>query len=95
MKVMSAVHARIHNSFRREFKLLSRIIRDSMDQYPYEMDVDPMMLSQDFDNRIDILPVSDPNATSFAQRMMQHRRDCRQQALHHRCMICESYTDVS
>ena len=42
-----------------------------MEQYPYEMDVDPMMLSQDFDNRIDILPVSDPNATSFAQRMMQ------------------------
>ena len=73
MKVMSAVHARIHNSFRREFKLLSRIIRDSMEQYPYEMDVDPMMLSQDFDNRIDILPVSDPNATSFAQRMMQHQ----------------------
>ena len=73
MKVMSAVHARIHSSFRKEFKLLSRIIRDSMEQYPYELDVDPMMIQQDFDKRIDILPVSDPNATSFAQRMMQHQ----------------------
>ncbi len=73
MKVMSAVHARIHSSFRKEFKLLSRIIKDSMDQYPYELDVDPMMIQQDFDKRIDILPVSDPNATSFAQRMMQHQ----------------------
>lgn len=73
MKVMSAVHARIHNSFRREFKLLSRIIRDSLPEYPYDVGADPTIVKDDFDDRIDILPVSDPNATSFAQRMMQHQ----------------------
>ena len=73
MKVMSAVHARVHNSFRREFKLLSRIIKDTLPEYPYEVDADSQIARQDFDGRIDILPVSDPNATSFAQRMMQHQ----------------------
>ena len=73
MKVMSAVHARLHNSLRREFKLLSAIIRDTLPEYPYEIGEDPMIARADFDDRIDIIPVSDPNATSFAQRMMQHQ----------------------
>jgi len=73
MKVMSAVHARLHNSLRREFKLLAGIIRDTLTSYPYDVDEDPIILQQDFDDRIDIIPVSDPNATSFAQRMMQQQ----------------------
>jgi len=73
MKVMSAVHARLHTSFRREFKLLSRIIRDSLPEYPYETGKDSLIAKEDFDDRVDIIPVSDPNATSFAQRMMQHQ----------------------
>ena len=44
-----------------------------MPQYPYEVDGDSLIASEDFDDRVDIIPVSDPNATSFAQRMMQHQ----------------------
>lgn len=73
MKVMSAVHARLHNSLRRELKLLSEIIRDTMPQYPYDTGEDPLIAREDFDDRVDIIPVSDPNATSFAQRMMQQQ----------------------
>ena len=73
MKVMSAVHARLHASFRIEFKLLSNIIKTTLPQYPYEVDGDSLIASEDFDDRVDIIPVSDPNATSFAQRMMQHQ----------------------
>ncbi len=73
MKVMSAVHARLHNSLRREFKLLSSIIKESMPEYPYEVGEDPLIAGSDFDDRVDIIPVSDPNATSFAQRIMQQQ----------------------
>ena len=73
MKVMSAVHARLHASFRIEFKLLSNIIKTTLPQYPYEVDGDSLIASEDFGDRVDIIPVSDPNATSFAQRMMQHQ----------------------
>tara|TARA_A100001388_G_scaffold124454_1_gene91932 strand:+ start:310 stop:2649 length:2340 start_codon:yes stop_codon:yes gene_type:complete len=73
MKVMSAVHARLHNSLRREFKLLSSIIKESMPEYPYEVGEDPLIARSDFDERVDIIPVSDPNATSFAQRIMQQQ----------------------
>ena len=70
MKVMSAVHARLHSSLRRELKLLASIIGSSVESYPYEEEGSPL---EDFDERIDIIPVSDPNATSFAQRMMQQQ----------------------
>jgi hypothetical protein len=73
MKVMSAVHARLHNSLRREFKLLAAIIRDSLPEYPYEIDGDGLIARADFDDRVDIIPISDPNATSFAQRIMQQQ----------------------
>ena len=70
MKVMSAIHARLHASLKRELGLLSNIIKSSVEAYPYEENGD---LQQDFDERVDIIPVSDPNATSFAQRMMQQQ----------------------
>ena len=73
MKVMSAVHARLHASLRREFKLLANIIKDSLPEYPYEVGEDPLIARSDFDDRVDIIPVSDPNATSFAQRIMQQQ----------------------
>tara|TARA_Y100000356_G_scaffold135175_1_gene147001 strand:- start:742 stop:3114 length:2373 start_codon:yes stop_codon:yes gene_type:complete len=70
MKVMSAIHARLHSSLRRELMLLSDVISTAITEYPYESDGNPQ---EDFDKRVDIIPVSDPNATSFAQRMMQHQ----------------------
>ena len=70
MKVMSAIHARLHSSLRRELSLLSDVISTGVTEYPYDTDGN---ISQDFDKKIDIIPVSDPNATSFAQRMMQQQ----------------------
>ena len=73
MKVMSAVHARLHNSLRREFKLLANIIKDTLPAYPYDVGEDSLIARSDFDDRVDIIPVSDPNATSFAQRIMHQQ----------------------
>ena len=73
MKVMSAVQARLHASMRDELKLLSNLVRDYGPQaYPYLMDSE-IPVSEDFDDRIDIIPVSDPNAGTMAQRIMQYQ----------------------
>ena len=74
MKVMSAVQARLHASMRKEFDILVDIIKDFTDPaYPYEMDEDEYIKAEDFDERIDVLPVSDPNAATMAQRIMQYQ----------------------
>ena len=73
MKVMSGVQARIHASMKTELRLLSRIIRDYMpEDYAYEMDGDFSRID-DFDGRVDVIPVSDPNASTMAQRVMQYQ----------------------
>jgi hypothetical protein len=73
MKVMSAVQARVHASVGKELKILSNIVRDhGPETYPYELSEDPLV-SEDFDDRIDIIPVSDPNAGTMAQRIMQYQ----------------------
>jgi len=69
-KVMSAIHKRLYNAQKIEFKILARIFRDTTQQYPYEvMGVQPQAAAQDFDDRIDILPIADPNIFSMAQRV--------------------------
>jgi hypothetical protein len=73
MKVMSAVQARVHAAVSKELKILSELVRDyGPEVYPYEDD-DGQALPMDFDNRIDIIPVSDPNAGTMAQRIMQYQ----------------------
>ena len=73
MKVMSAVQARLHASMRDELKLLSNLVRDYGPQaYPYLLDSE-IPVSEDFDDRVDIIPVSDPNAGTMAQRIMQYQ----------------------
>ena len=73
MKVISAVHARIHYAMRMEFKLLSGLIRDYMDtDYEYEAE-ENVTREKDYDDRVDILPVSNPNASTMAQRIMQYQ----------------------
>ena len=71
-KVMSAIHKRMHYAQRREFKILARIISDSLpEQYPYMVaGGDKMVMKSDFDDRVDVLPVSDPNIFSMAQRII-------------------------
>ena len=73
-KVMSAVQARLHASMRKEFDILVGIVKDFTEPaYPYEMDEEEFIKASDFDNRVDILPVSDPNAATMAQRIMQYQ----------------------
>ena len=71
MRVMSAIHKRIHYAQRIEFKLLSRIFAESLPpMYPYEVQGDLQSLkASDFDERIDIIPVSDPTIFSMSQRV--------------------------
>ena len=74
MKVQSAIQARIHASLKQEYKILSTIVRDYTDpDYPYETDEGEGIKVEDFDDRIDVVPVSDPNASSMAQRIMQYQ----------------------
>jgi len=71
MKVMSAIHKRLHYSQKQEFRVLARIFKDNLPQeYPYDVEGgNRMVMSQDFDDRIDVVPVSDPNIFSMAQRV--------------------------
>ena len=73
MKVMSGVQARMHAAMKKELRLLSSIIRDYMpSEYAYEMDGD-FNRQEDFDSRVDVIPVSDPNAATMSQRIMQYQ----------------------
>ena len=73
MKVMSAVQARLHASMRTELRLLSNVVKDfGPQEYPYDED-GPALTREDFDDRVDIIPVSDPNAGTMAQRIMQYQ----------------------
>ena len=74
MKVMGAIQARLHASMRQELGILSGIIKDYMpDDYEYEVDGEAAIKGVDFDERIDVIPVSDPNAATMAQRIMQYQ----------------------
>ena len=73
MKVMSAVQARVHAAVSSELKILSEIVKDyGPGVYPYDLE-DGQVMVEDFDDRVDIIPVSDPNAGTMAQRIMQYQ----------------------
>ena len=71
MKVMSAIHKRLHYAQKTEFRLLARIFGENLpQQYPYEIaGAQQQIYAADFDGRVDVLPVSDPNIFSMAQRV--------------------------
>jgi hypothetical protein len=71
-RVMSGVHKRCYYAMRLEFKILARICGESLPpEYPYDVYGGPRQIkAADFDNRVDILPVADPNIMSMAQRVM-------------------------
>ena len=74
MKVQSAIQARIHASLKQEYKILAGVIRDyTSPDYPYETEEGEGIKLEDFDDRIDVVPVSDPNASTMAQRIMQYQ----------------------
>ena len=73
MKVMSRVQARLHAALKQELRILAKIIHDYMpEEYSYDMDGD-FNRTKDFDGRIDVIPVSDPNAATMSQRVMQYQ----------------------
>ena len=74
LKVMSAVQARVHYSMKQELKLLKSIIRDyTPDEYEYQPDVGNRFAKQsDYDN-CDVIPVSDPNAATMSQKVVQYQ----------------------
>jgi hypothetical protein len=74
LKVISAVQARIHYAMKQEFKLLKGIIRDyTPEEYSYEPESgEPNIKQSDYD-QVDVIPVSDPNASTMAQKVVQYQ----------------------
>jgi hypothetical protein len=74
LKVMSAVQARVHFALKQELQLLAGIIRDyTDDEYTYEPeDASPRAKKSDYGN-VEVLPVSDPNAATLSQRVVQYQ----------------------
>jgi hypothetical protein len=74
LKVMSAVQARIHYAMKQEFKLLKNIIRDyTPEEYSYEpVEGPPRAKQSDYDD-VDVIPVSDPNAATMSQKVVQYQ----------------------
>jgi hypothetical protein len=70
-RVMSAVHKRMHYAMRQEFKLMARVMHESLPQeYPFSVEGgDQAVMASDFDDRVDVIPVSNPNVFSQAQRI--------------------------
>ena len=70
-RVMSAIHKRCYNSMKKEFRLLSKVFQIYLPpMYPYAVyGADRIIKAADFDDRVDVIPVADPNIHSLAQRV--------------------------
>jgi hypothetical protein len=74
LKVMSAVQARVHYAFKQELRLLAIIIRDyTDDEYTFEPDEGRATAKKSDYSHVDIIPVSDPNAATMSQRVVQYQ----------------------
>jgi hypothetical protein len=71
-RVMSAVHKRVHYGMKQEFRILARVMSESLPQsYPYTVPGgDEHIMREDFDDRVAVMPVSNPNVFSQAQRIV-------------------------
>lgn len=70
-RVMSAIHKRMYYAQKQEFRMMARVFSESLPpMYPYQLvGVDAMIKQADFDDRVDVIPVADPNIFSMSQRM--------------------------
>lgn len=74
LKTMSAVQARVHNSMKQEFKLLAAIRRDhSAEDYEYDPESGDRSAKKSDYSLVEVIPVSDPNSATMAQRIMQYQ----------------------
>ncbi len=74
LKVMTAVQARVHNTLKREFKLLKELIRDYADpNYEYTPEYGNKKAKREDYDLVDLIPVSDPNAATLSQRVVQYQ----------------------
>ncbi len=74
LKVMTAVQARVHNTLKREFKLLKELIRDYTDDtYDYAPEYGTKKAKRSDYDLVDLIPVSDPNAATMSQRVVQYQ----------------------
>jgi hypothetical protein len=74
LKIMSAVQARIHYSMHEELRLLKGIIRDyTPEEYDYEPDTGDRQIKQSDYDHVDVIPVSDPNAATMSQKVVQYQ----------------------
>jgi len=74
LKIMSAVQARIHYAMHEEFRLLKGIIRDfTPDEYSYEPEEGTRRAKQSDYDQVDVVPVSDPNAATMSQKVVQYQ----------------------
>ena len=74
LKVMSAVQARIHYAMKQEFRLLKDIIRDyTPESYDYEPEEGTPRAKQSDYDQVDVIPVSDPNAATMSQKVVQYQ----------------------
>jgi hypothetical protein len=79
LKVMSAVQARLHASMHDEFRILRRVVKEIVKAAPgeqYEYDVEGgsrSIMASDFSDKVDVIPVSNPNAATMAQQLVQYQ----------------------
>lgn len=73
LKVMTAIQARIHKAMGDEMKIISDMVNEHYEEYPYDVGDEQASLQEDFSGKIDIIPVSDPNASTMAQKIMRHQ----------------------
>ena len=71
---MSAIQSRLHTAIKKELAILVNVIKDfGPPEYPYELDGEENNIEKDFDQRVDVIPVSNPNAATMGQRIMQYQ----------------------
>ena len=74
LKVLTAVQARVHNALKSELKLLKAVIRDyTSPDYSYEPEYGTPRAKQSDYDKVDVIPVSDPNAATLSQRVVQYQ----------------------
>tara|TARA_R110000796_G_scaffold199036_1_gene315300 strand:- start:1466 stop:2494 length:1029 start_codon:yes stop_codon:yes gene_type:complete len=73
MKVVSATQARLHAALRQEFKILARVIHQNLPEKYERYGVEEFSRVKDFNEKVDVIPVSDPNASTMAQRITQYQ----------------------